>query len=420
MRRPYGFIGWAFLLVLAGAMLAAAPSSPSLAAANAGGKTSIEGLRLGVHGDRTRFVVDLAAPADYTIFTLANPYRVVIDLKGATFDLVPDALPRSRGGISNLRFGLFKADVARIVIDAREPLEVQKAFQIPPSGASGDRLVIDLVPTDRTTFLASVGAPAVKSAAKRAQTPPKVKSAPSVVVPKGRTLKPVVVIDPGHGGIDPGAIGRSGIYEKDIVLSAANILKDLLDAAGRYEVVMTRRKDVFVPLKERVAMAREAGGDLFVSLHADSLPSSPKLRGASVYTLSEDASDAEAAALAKSENSSDLLAGVDLGGQTPDVQNILIDLAQRETMNESIRFARVAVNHLQKRSKLINRPHRFAGFRVLKAPDVPSVLVEMGFLSNRHDEANLRKEAYRKKLMIGLAESIDGYFALNRSLVANE
>jgi len=419
MKRLTGLVGrmaraarhGATVLVLAGAVLSAVVS---VAAASAATKTTVEGLRVGVHGERTRVVVDLAAPSDYHVFTLADPYRVVVDLKGGAFALAPEDLPRSGGAVKALRFGLFKADVARIVIDAARPLEIQKAFQIPPSGLAGDRLVIDMVPTDRETFLASIGPPIA-----RASPEPEIKVAPSLVVPKGRDLKPVVVIDPGHGGIDPGAIGRSGIYEKEIVLSAAKKLQDILEDKGRYKVVMTRDRDVFVALKERVAKARDAGGDLFVSLHADSLPSSPGLRGASVYTLSEDASDAEAAALAKSENNSDLLAGIDLGGQTPDVQNILIDLAQRETMNESVRFANMTVEHLAKRSRLINRPHRSAGFRVLKAPDVPSVLVEMGFLSNRHDEANLQEESYRRKLMLGLAESIDSYFALKRSVSAN-
>lgn len=422
---------------MASAMLVLLVSLLAVFGGTAGASGSeISALRLGDHGERTRLVIDLDKPVTYKVFTLADPYRVVIDLQDAQFSVEPSALPAPRGVIKRLRYGLFKSDVARIVVDADGPVKIAKAFQILPRPGYPDRLVLDLEKTDPASFLTAMDSPKTgyakvgsshiaaskKAPEKKANSSTLAsvpKAAPALVVPAGEPLKPVVVIDPGHGGIDPGAIGRSGIYEKEIVLSAAKILRDILEATGRYEVVMTRTKDVFVPLKERVAFARRSHGDLFVSLHADSLPSAPTLRGASVYTLSEEASDAEAAALAKSENDSDLLAGLDFGGQAPDIQNILLDLAQRETMNESIRFAKMTVEHLGRRSKLIKRPHRFAGFRVLKAPDIPSVLVELGFLSNRHDEANLRGKNYRKKLMLGLADSIDSFFALNRSLSAN-
>jgi N-acetylmuramoyl-L-alanine amidase len=219
----------------------------------------------------------------------------------------------------------------------------------------------------------------------------------------------VVVIDPGHGGIDPGAVGRHKVYEKVITLAMAEQLRKELTRRGRYRVVLTRDKDTFVRLRDRVAIARAAGADLFLSLHADSIANS-KVRGASVYTLSETASDKEAADLAAQENKADLIAGMDLTGESTEVTNILIDLAQRETMNHSAAFARILVDDMADLTKFVRKSHRFAGFAVLKAPDVPSVLIEMGYLSNSADEARLLKASYRANLAKAIAEAIDAYF----------
>jgi N-acetylmuramoyl-L-alanine amidase len=216
-------------------------------------------------------------------------------------------------------------------------------------------------------------------------------------------------IDAGHGGVDPGAIGHDGVYEKSIVLAAAKALKAALEETGRYKAVLTRTDDSFIRLRERIAIARRVDADLFVSLHADSIKDS-SLRGLSVYTLSENASDNEAEALATSENKADIVAGIDLSQQEPEVTNILIDLAQRRTMNYSARLAGYVVHELERETKLLTRPHRFAGFAVLKAPDVPSVLVELGFLSNREDSRRLNDPAYRRKVATGLTRAIDRYF----------
>ena len=222
----------------------------------------------------------------------------------------------------------------------------------------------------------------------------------------------VVAIDPGHGGVDPGTRGRSGVYEKRITLAAARELARQLTATGRYRVVFTRDRDVFVPLPTRVAIARKAGASLFISLHADSI-ADRKVRGASVYTLSENASDAESAALAAKENKADVIAGIDLSSQVydPEVANILIDLAQRQTNNDSGVFAETLVPELGTVERLLRKTHRNAGFRVLKAPDVPSVLIEMGYLSNPRDERMLRNPAMRAKLMGAVRRAIDRYFA---------
>ena len=219
-----------------------------------------------------------------------------------------------------------------------------------------------------------------------------------------------VIIDSGHGGADPGTIGRSGIYEKHVTLAMARELAKQLKATGRFNVVMTRNRDVFIPLRKRVKIARDAEADLFISLHADAVKNT-QISGPSVYTLSERASDKEAEALAEKENKSDLIAGMDLSDESQEVANILIDLAQRESMNQSARFATQLVSDLKRRTKLLRNTHRFAGFAVLKAPDIPSVLIEMGFLSNRSDERRLQTASYRKKFSSGIVAAISSYFS---------
>jgi N-acetylmuramoyl-L-alanine amidase len=231
------------------------------------------------------------------------------------------------------------------------------------------------------------------------------RAAASKVTVRRRT----VVLDPGHGGIDPGAIGLSGVYEKDLVLDAARLVAQQLDATRRYRVVLTRTSDEFVALQDRVARARTADGDLFLSIHADALPD-PDMRGASVFTLSEKASDAQAAALAARENKVDLIAGIDLSRHAPEVSSILIDLARRQTNNQSIQLARHLVDDLGRDVAMLNHSHRSAGFAVLKAPDIPSALVEMGCLSNRVEERALRTPTYRRKVAAGIARSINDYF----------
>jgi N-acetylmuramoyl-L-alanine amidase len=218
-----------------------------------------------------------------------------------------------------------------------------------------------------------------------------------------------VVLDAGHGGIDPGAIGLTGVYEKDVAFDATRLVAHELEATKRYRVVLTRTSDEFVALQDRVARGRAAGGELFLSIHADALPN-PAMRGASVFTLSEKASDAQAAALAASENKADLIAGIDLSHHAPEVSTILIDLARRQTNNLSIRLARRLVSELEQDVTMLNNSHRSAGFAVLKAPDIPSALVELGALSNREEERSLRTPAYRQKVAASLVRSVNDYF----------
>ena len=219
-----------------------------------------------------------------------------------------------------------------------------------------------------------------------------------------------IAIDPGHGGIDPGAVGPDGLYEKAITLATAVELARQLDATGRFRAVLTRDRDAFVPLRERVARARAHRVELFLSIHADALPDST-LRGLSVYTLSDQASDREAALLAIRENKENFVGGVKLSREPPVIGSILLDLARRQTNNSSLVLARAVVSELGRMVPLLEKPHRAAGFAVLTAPDVPSVLVELGCLSNPREEHLLQEPRYRRLLVQGLLRAIDDYFA---------
>jgi N-acetylmuramoyl-L-alanine amidase len=219
----------------------------------------------------------------------------------------------------------------------------------------------------------------------------------------------VIALDPGHGGVDPGAIGSAGTYEKDITLPTAFEIARALEATKRYKVHLTRHHDEFVALHERVARARMAGAELFLSIHADALPDED-LRGATVFTLSEQASDQEAATIAANENRADLIAGIDLSQHTPEVSDILFDLARRQTNNLSIRLARELVVELEQRVPMLNNSHRSAGFAVLKAPDVPSALVEIGCISNRQEERALQMTGFQRNIAGGLVHAVNDYF----------
>ncbi|WP_185961471.1 N-acetylmuramoyl-L-alanine amidase [Telmatospirillum sp. J64-1] len=376
-------------------------------------KPAVTALRAGDHQTKTRFVLDLSDKIDFRVFTLVDPYRVVIDLPEIDWK-AQTTLPQPVGHIANLRYGLFRPGTGRLVLDLSRPSAVQAAFVIPPRDGFGWRFVLDLENSTEqamrnTPVPADAGQPTSPAGAQAALAA-EAKVAAAVPLPNpARPAKPVVVIDPGHGGVDPGAIGVSGLYEKDLTLAMGRLLKAELEKTGRYQVVLTRDRDIFIPLRERVAIARRAGGELFISLHADS-HNNRSLRGLSVYTLSERASDAEAAALAEKENKADLIGGLDLSHESPEVSSILLDLTQRETMNLSAGFAGKLIEDLGKEVTLLRNTHRFAGFAVLKAPDIPSVLVELGYLSNREDERLLRQDQYRAKLARTLARSVDRYF----------
>ena len=366
---------------------------------------SVSAVRLGQHPDKTRFVMELSAEAPYQVFTLADPYRVVIDLPQVDW-----RIPDSKMGdtdvatVRSLRFGLFSPTTSRVVLDTEAPMAIDRVFRLGPRENYPHRLVVDMTQVDAAKF-ASLSDRRVRSEEPLPRPDPQQRTPE----PDRGDTRPTIVLDAGHGGVDPGAIGVSGTHEKDIVLEYAKHLRDLLRSTGRYRVVLTRQRDIFLRLRERIQLAQEAEGDLFISLHANT-HGSGNIRGASVYTLSETASDQEAAQLAAKENKSDVIAGVNLGGQTEVVSQILIDLAQRETMNESKHFANVLVDELGQSVKLLRNTHRFAGFAVLKSPNIPSVLFEIGYMSNRQEERQLLTSRHRDKVNREIVDAVDSFF----------
>jgi N-acetylmuramoyl-L-alanine amidase len=287
---------------------------------------------------------------------------------------------------------------------------VARRFELPPAPGHGRgyRVVLDLAPTTRAAFMKTVGPPATDPVARAADIPPPLPARKPTPPRDGRHI---VAIDAGHGGVDPGTIGISGTREKDITLAMAReVRRQLLASHSNYRVVMTRDSDMFIQLRERIAIAQRAGAELFVSLHADSI-ADHTVRGGSVYTLSETASDSEAAALAAKENKADLIAGLDLSDQSQAVARILIDLRQRLTKNASVVLARDVIDELRPATRLLPRTHRFAGFAVLKAPDIPSVLIELGYLSNATDERLLRQKRHRRQVATALVRAINAFFA---------
>lgn len=370
--------------------------------------TVITAIRTGENAATTRVVLDLSAKPEWNLFLLEDPFRIVVDLADTGWALEGRPDP-PRGLVRDLRFGQFRANTGRLVMDADQPVVAHRVFALPPQAGQQWRLVIDLRAADDAAFAAARKESAAAKPKEEVQQAAFWPSGVPPLPPRRPGAARVVVIDPGHGGVDPGAIGAGGTQEKEIVLRVGLALREALRARGGYRVIMTRDGDRFVRLSDRVRIARRANADLFISLHADAA-AGRTARGAGVYTLSEKSSDREAAALARRENRSDIIAGVDLSDEADDVTSILIDLAQRETMNQSATLAQTVIVELGERVTMRTNPHRFAGFRVLKAPDVPSVLVEIGFLTNRQEEAQLNSARTRRQIAEGLAAAIDAYF----------
>lgn len=399
---------------------------------------SIDTVRFGTHPDKTRIVVEVDQPTDFRAFILDNPYRIVIDLPAYEWNAGSIKKPKN-GLVHDLRTGMLDSVTSRLVVDVTQPVAIRSAFTLPASTTAKDRLVIDFqviaqnsITEEKKQFFGdlpkqptSTVSKSTNVNAKVATLPPPTKtSTQSDTITPGRKpnassttetvysplRKPHIVIDAGHGGQDPGAVGVHKTYEKHVTLAAAKELKKKLESTGRYRVSLTRDKDYYIKLYKRVGIARSREADLFISLHADSI-GDKSVRGASVYTLSNKASDAQTAKLAAKENRADLIGGVDLSHEDKEVSDILLDLAMRDTMNQSKFFANTIVSSFQQRGiRVLRKPHRYAGFAVLKAPDVPSVLIEMGFMSNRLDVSLLSSASYRGKMASALAESINRYF----------
>jgi N-acetylmuramoyl-L-alanine amidase len=361
--------------------------------------------RLGGDDSQTRFVMDLSRKIDLHAFTLADPYRVVLDIPQVKFQLPAKTGDSGRGLVKAFRFGLVMPGGSRMVFDLAKPARVEKAFTIDATDGAPARLVLDLAVTDRESFLRQAAVDSKLAAAE----PPPPRPAPS---PDTGDTRPLVVLDPGHGGIDTGTKAPGGEQEKDIVLNFAQRVRERVEKTGKYRVLMTRSDDTFIPLDDRVRIARGAGAALFVSIHADFLPRGEgDAQGASIYTLSETASDTQSARLAEQENRADVIAGVDLKAEPDDVAGILIDLAQRETKTFSVQFAHKLAGEMKAVARLHKNPLKSAGFRVLKAPDVPSVLIELGYVSNRQDLESLLSDTWRNRTADSIAQAIDGFFA---------
>jgi N-acetylmuramoyl-L-alanine amidase len=381
-------------------------------------------VRLAGDNKRTRFILDLDKNIPFRAFALADPYRVVVDLPQVTFQLASGAGAAGRGLIKAFRYGLVMPGGSRIVFDLAGPARIEKSYVLDAANGQPPRLVLELEAVDRTAFVqslaaesrpdlrpaigttdgvAAIGAVATSGAVAEATGTAKAPEPPDV--------RPVVVIDPGHGGIDNGT-QAGGESEKNLVLGFALALRDRVEKAGKYRVVMTRTDDTFIPLGDRVRIARNQSAALFVSIHADALPRREgDAQGATIYTLSDKASDAEAERLAELENKADAIGGVNLTEEPTDVADILIDLAQRETRTFSNRFARLLKNEMKTTARMHKHPLKSAGFKVLKAPDVPSVLIELGYVSNKSDLEHLVSDNWRSKTVGSVAQAIDAFFA---------
>ncbi len=376
--------------------------------AHAAGRVS--GLRIGQGIGSVRIVFDADAEFDYNVFLLDAPKRLVVDTQNVYVGKALEKTKDKNNLVGRVRVGDIQDGKTRIVFDLLKPVVVRKVFMLPPQSTFKWRLAIDVSVASEREFRQKAGIDnaygdkSLSMSGSRGRVV--VDATPRAHQQKSRKI---IVIDAGHGGHDPGAVGYSGVYEKNITLAMAKELKRQLDRKGKYKVYLTRSTDVFIPLRKRVAIARKHKADLFVSVHADSALNR-KATGLSVYTLSETASDKEAAALAERENKADVISGLNLVEQSKEVSDVLISLAQRETRNRSSEFAKCLVDEMRKSVKLISDTHRFAGFAVLKAPDVPSVLLEMGYLSNKNEERFLRQESYRRKLATSAANAIDRYF----------
>lgn len=366
----------------------------------------ITGLRTGQGMDSVRIVFDASSDFHYEVFLLDTPKRLVIDVDGINVARSIENTKDKNNIIGRVRVGTIDGTKKRIVFDLQKPVVIKKAFMLSPQSNFNWRLAIDVNVASERDFASKVGlSHAISNGAKNKNT----SSTPPIKTTNNENAKKVIVIDAGHGGHDPGAIGYSGVYEKTITLAVAKELKRLLDKENKYNVYLTRSTDIFIPLRDRFKIARKHNADLFISLHADSAHNR-NAKGLSVYTLSETASDKEAEALAERENKVDIIAGVNMFEQSKEVNDVLISLAQRETRNRSSEFARCIELEMRKSVQLISNTHRFAGFAVLKAPDVPSVLLEMGYLSNKNEERLLRQDSYRRKLASSAVKAINRYF----------
>jgi N-acetylmuramoyl-L-alanine amidase len=376
--------------------------TPVTVAAETQPLANADSFKMAGDASRVRLVLNFDREPLPRWFLLRAPHRLVIDLPATRMTVDPGDV-RPRGLVTDVRYGQMEEDASRLILSADGPFIVEELDVIANESSSGFRLVADLVAASEAQFDAAL-AEQIETTGSTLSTPKGDRVVKSGAVPAQKPF--TIVIDPGHGGIDSGAEGVKGTLEKTITLAFAQELKKKLEANGRFVVKLTRDSDLFLRLDERVRVARQHEADLFISVHADTIKYRG-IRGATVYTVSDKASDAESAALAARENLVDDLAGMAVNDANHEVSDILVDLIRRETHSFSIRFARTLLGELSDRVEMIKNPHRFAGFKVLKAPDVPSVLLELGYLSNPDDEEQLRSAEWRAKAIGSVVSAVE-------------
>jgi N-acetylmuramoyl-L-alanine amidase len=378
-----------FISVLAGCL------GLALAAvgASAAKRVTIKDVRLWAGPDGTRLVFDLSEPAEHNVLTLENPDRVVVDISAATLES-ERVLPEGQGFVKQLRAAAQPNGDLRVVVDLIGPAQ-PKTFTVGPQQSYGHRLVLDLAP-GKGTVAAAPSQPSVVKAAADAH---------------GRDI--IIAIDAGHGGVDPGSIGKRGTYEKHVTLAIAKRLKDRIDREPGMRAILTRDNDTFVEHRERIARARRQQADMFVSVHADSY-TNRSVAGSSVYVLSaRGASDESARWLADRENAADLIGGVKLDDKDSVLASVLLDLSQGASMSASVDAAELVMQELYKIGNITNRGVKHAGFLVLKSPDIPSMLVETAFISNPTEEARLLDAKHQQKLAEAIHQGVRAYFYTN-------
>ncbi|WP_424361252.1 N-acetylmuramoyl-L-alanine amidase [Methylocystis parvus] len=387
----------------AGAIVAGLGLGLALAAETAAPVQAVAS-RVETVADHARLVFQMTGPVKPAARLVANPARVIVDLPEVAFRIDPHEgrAPAGSKLVKSYRYGQFAPGRSRVVVDLAGPARIARAET--ETASDGTRLVIDLAPTSEAHFNAA----AAESAAEAARSEPV--PAQSAAEPSAASDKPVVVIDPGHGGVDMGATGKHGEQEKAIVFEFAKALAAKVEAGGRLKAVLTRAEDVFLPLNERVRIAHQNNAALFLSIHADTLAEG-HVEGATVYTVSTKASDAEAARIAEKENLADKAAGLDSKEDVEQVGDILFELTQRETRAFSAQFSQTLICRWKEAGRLNKNPARAAGFVVLKSYDVPSVLLELGYLSSEKDLARLTSPDWRDRAAGKTAEAIEAFFA---------
>lgn len=353
-----------------------------------------------------RLVLDVTGKVEPTSFLLGAPHRIVIDLADTALALQNDRGNGAPGFIKSMRYGTTSEGGLRFIIETDGPIILERSFSVPANGGEGARVVFDIQKSDERAFRIAIARQAEEERLRAEAANKPAAKADIAIAPRRKRI----VIDPGHGGKDGGAKTKDGREEKELVLDFSLDLAGVLGRSGKYDVILTRSDDRFVPLAERVRLAQAARADLFISIHADSLPEDRRVRGTAVYTISEHASDAMAARLAQQQNQVDSVAGIELKNAPDVVVDILFDLTRREQSNLSILFARHFYESLRTKIQFFKEPLQRGAFTVLRVPDIPSALIELGFLSNDTDAELLASEEWREKAALDMASTIAAYF----------